>query len=573
MSAVSLACTRPRRFQNAQPPIGADRLLAARAKPPPLSRRLLPAAAAAFSHSKRAVSSSSSASGTPASRRLLRAALAPAGPHLHQSRQQRSRGFPPQATPSPKHADSRSPPAAESGAASSAGAIATSPPPNARAHTVTPGAGQSSSATATPAPPTPPPPPHATVADLRAALQPPGDVDDAGNWARIAMNAVAPGDSLWKVVAAHEPRVAVVVTLSSGHQALALPSTHLAHAASLAAEALASAGAPPAVVSHAASLASRLAASPTAADANPSPAAVAASALVVESAADWAEVTRAVARHNRAMDRAASDRRDRDRASRELDEARAIVRGEDPALVVSVDVEAYERNPSKVLEIGWVMYHNAIHPPTLFSRHFVVAEHSRLRNGRYVPDHRFRFGFGRSRVAPLADVVALLRSDLALPAPTRSRRRPTSATSAPAAAAAQSRPLEADPPGATVYAATTAGSSSGTGRQPPVLPPPPPRLVLVGHGVSGDLHWLRSCGVDLRATAATATPPAPPLPETSPLQSPAIAAAGSGVAAVFDTSDLDAAAAAEGRPVRQRVGLSALCQRLGVRVGPPLHNA
>ncbi|KAJ1551717.1 hypothetical protein HK405_013971, partial [Cladochytrium tenue] len=96
-------------------------------------------------------------------------------------------------------------------------------------------------------------------------------------------------------------------------------------------------------------------------------------------------------------------------------------------------------------------------------------------NNCYVPHHRFCFGFGRSRIALPADVVALLRSDLTRPLRRRHR-----------AAAANVRPLGVDPHGATIFAATTAGSG-GTGWQLLVLVPPPPRLVLVGYSLSDDL--------------------------------------------------------------------------------------
>ncbi|KAL7753031.1 hypothetical protein RI367_001482 [Sorochytrium milnesiophthora] len=104
---------------------------------------------------------------------------------------------------------------------------------------------------------------------------------------------------------------------------------------------------------------------------------------------------------------------------------------------VAVDVECWEQNNSIVVELGWAVWRGEspekeLYPPPLPGalcseqtslreerdkhiavRHFIVAEHYHSRNGMYVPDEKFGFLFGDSKVAGAQDVVKNFISEMA----------------------------------------------------------------------------------------------------------------------------------------------------------------
>ncbi|KAJ1659756.1 hypothetical protein IWQ61_001217 [Dispira simplex] len=71
--------------------------------------------------------------------------------------------------------------------------------------------------------------------------------------------------------------------------------------------------------------------------------------------------------------------------------------------VIAIDIECFERDQSYMTELGWSVFDPAT--GELTSHHDIIKENMRKRNGRYVPDNRDHFLFGRSR---------LLRGDLVL---------------------------------------------------------------------------------------------------------------------------------------------------------------
>lgn len=114
--------------------------------------------------------------------------------------------------------------------------------------------------------------------------------------------------------------------------------------------------------------------------------------------------------------------------------------------LVAVDVEAWERNPNKITEIGLAVYDpdrqwNLI-MPRVRTLHILVKENKNKTNGKYVPNNKLRFNGGTSYEMLTAELKGLLNEIL------------------------------------THYLNTCNG-------------------VLVGHNIGGDIKWLASHGVKL----------------------------------------------------------------------------
>jgi DNA polymerase III epsilon subunit-like protein len=77
-------------------------------------------------------------------------------------------------------------------------------------------------------------------------------------------------------------------------------------------------------------------------------------------------------------------------------------------VLVAVDVEAWERDTGRVTEVGVAIFSKG----ELRHRHFLVAEHLAMRNGRYSEDNRDHFLFGTSETLPLAKVAAEVSAEL-----------------------------------------------------------------------------------------------------------------------------------------------------------------
>lgn len=107
---------------------------------------------------------------------------------------------------------------------------------------------------------------------------------------------------------------------------------------------------------------------------------------------------------------------------------------------LAVDVEAWERDSTKVLEVGlaWVSAAGL----TVHCRHLIVTDHLCYHNGEFVADNRAHFNFGCSEYVELSELNALLAH--------------------------------------AVDEIATDGD-----------------VYLVGHSIMGDLRWLEGQGVDL----------------------------------------------------------------------------
>ncbi|KAF5834706.1 hypothetical protein DUNSADRAFT_8531 [Dunaliella salina] len=79
-------------------------------------------------------------------------------------------------------------------------------------------------------------------------------------------------------------------------------------------------------------------------------------------------------------------------------------------VLLSIDLEWYERSTELLLEIGWTLWDSASRRCT--SKHWIVSEGLGYANGRYVPNMRDAFKFGTSQVGKLADGVGSLQADI-----------------------------------------------------------------------------------------------------------------------------------------------------------------
>uniref|UniRef100_A0A7S3A936 Gfd2/YDR514C-like C-terminal domain-containing protein n=1 Tax=Rhodosorus marinus TaxID=101924 RepID=A0A7S3A936_9RHOD len=134
---------------------------------------------------------------------------------------------------------------------------------------------------------------------------------------------------------------------------------------------------------------------------------------------DITQLVRGVEKHNKKVREKLSSQR---RAEQETKRQTALIANlrsklERGAKLLSVDIEAWERDQTKMLEIGAVLFElkkwdSAMPELTILScKHFVVRENARCRNGRFVPDRRDHFNFGTSEVANKATIFSQL-SDL-----------------------------------------------------------------------------------------------------------------------------------------------------------------
>ncbi|KAF9979375.1 hypothetical protein BGZ73_000069 [Actinomortierella ambigua] len=77
---------------------------------------------------------------------------------------------------------------------------------------------------------------------------------------------------------------------------------------------------------------------------------------------------------------------------------------------IAVDIESFEFDHSKVLEIGWSIFDSS---RCLFvDKHYAVSNYSHLRNGKWVPDRRDCFMFGKTKWATLNDCIREIQEDL-----------------------------------------------------------------------------------------------------------------------------------------------------------------
>ncbi|CAO3573830.1 unnamed protein product [Mortierella alpina] len=77
---------------------------------------------------------------------------------------------------------------------------------------------------------------------------------------------------------------------------------------------------------------------------------------------------------------------------------------------ISVDIESFEFEHSKILEIGWSIWDSGVHK--FIDKHYAISEYRHLKNGKYVADRRDRFMFGETVWAGLQNSIAAFQEDL-----------------------------------------------------------------------------------------------------------------------------------------------------------------
>ncbi|KAF9989923.1 hypothetical protein BGZ75_004311 [Mortierella antarctica] len=77
---------------------------------------------------------------------------------------------------------------------------------------------------------------------------------------------------------------------------------------------------------------------------------------------------------------------------------------------ISVDIESFEFEHSKILEIGWSIWDSGVHK--FIDKHYAISEYRHLKNGKYVEDRRDRFMFGETVWAGLQNSIAAFQEDL-----------------------------------------------------------------------------------------------------------------------------------------------------------------
>lgn len=84
--------------------------------------------------------------------------------------------------------------------------------------------------------------------------------------------------------------------------------------------------------------------------------------------------------------------------------------------LVAVDVEAYEKNTTKVTEIGIAVYDPAMQQnsilPIINHTHLITKEHKSLFNGKYCPDNKYKFMGGTSYVMSLKQCRDIMKTIL-----------------------------------------------------------------------------------------------------------------------------------------------------------------
>ena len=93
-------------------------------------------------------------------------------------------------------------------------------------------------------------------------------------------------------------------------------------------------------------------------------------------------------------------------ARRHFQKARSYFDGPGTKYILSFDLEAYEYDHDKVLEIGYVVACVGSGPPKLTEkRHLIIQENLRYKNRDYVPDNRNGFKFGESQTVSLQQAI------------------------------------------------------------------------------------------------------------------------------------------------------------------------
>lgn len=101
--------------------------------------------------------------------------------------------------------------------------------------------------------------------------------------------------------------------------------------------------------------------------------------------------------------RLSKSQRNKDKAKHSLLELEKTLNSNDRVLFF--DIEAYERKQSEITEIGYLIVQNKV---IVEHKHLIIKENYKLRNGKYVPDHKEDFDFGESLTVPLETAIEII---------------------------------------------------------------------------------------------------------------------------------------------------------------------
>jgi len=78
-------------------------------------------------------------------------------------------------------------------------------------------------------------------------------------------------------------------------------------------------------------------------------------------------------------------------------------------LYICLDIEAFERNHDFLTEFGWCLFKK--NGEIIKKKHAIVEEYMNYHNGRYVPDNRDHYNFGKSEIVKLKEIYKELKDD------------------------------------------------------------------------------------------------------------------------------------------------------------------
>lgn len=79
------------------------------------------------------------------------------------------------------------------------------------------------------------------------------------------------------------------------------------------------------------------------------------------------------------------------------------------SVVLSLDIEMYEDDQSKITEVGYAL---SVYGKIVKCFHYVVEENEHLLNGKYVPDAKFKYNFGKPVFLKLETIKDLIKNEI-----------------------------------------------------------------------------------------------------------------------------------------------------------------
>lgn len=99
-----------------------------------------------------------------------------------------------------------------------------------------------------------------------------------------------------------------------------------------------------------------------------------------------------------------------EKAHQEVQLAKRLVISEKNYMFIAIDIEAYERDHSIILELGWSIFDSRKN--RFMDQHYLIDSYAHLNNGTFVEDQKLKFSFGTSVWCSLAQALKELRKDL-----------------------------------------------------------------------------------------------------------------------------------------------------------------